>query len=364
MEAAARVAVKTLPILLCLCMTIAVAWGALPDEVEDAVPPDAQELLEELDTGDPAAMQRGVGALWQKIRAFLPELCRESTRNAATVLGTAFLCALVTNAVPEESGQIRSCVSATGILAVTVLSTRELESVMAMGAQMMEELDIFSKALLPALTAAVAAGGGIISAGLRQTAMIFFSNLLIGLVTTILLPLNNYYVALCAISALLPEQKLSGLAAGMKKGITWVLTGSLLLFTGYLTVSGAAATSADALTVQLTKNAISTAVPVVGGIISDAAGSVLYSAGLLKNTLGVAGMLAILATVLFPFIRLAIQYLLYKLVGFLSGLLGNDAISDYISCLGSAFGLLLGMTGSCAVLLLICVASCVSVVVL
>lgn len=142
-----------------------------------------------------------------------------------------------------------------------------------------------------------------------------------------------------------------------------MLTGALILFTGYLAVSGALSGSSDALTAQLTKNAISTAVPVVGGIISDAAGSVLAGALVLKNAVGAFGMLAVLAICLLPFLRLAVQYLLYKLTAFLAATVGSAPLVGLIDALGSAFGLVLGMAGCCSLLLLISIASSVQVVV-
>lgn len=54
----------------------------------------------------------------------------------------------------------------------------------------------------------------------------------------------------------------------------------------------------------------------MGGIISDAAETVLAGAGMLKNTVGVFGMLAILAACAYPFLQLGVQYLLYKLTAF------------------------------------------------
>ena len=363
MEAVARIAVKTLPLILALLLLPGTARASIPPEVEDTLPPEAREVLEDLDEEEFFSLRKGLDTLGEKAKELLPGLFRNGLRRSVSIMGIAILCGMARSVVSNGGMQVDRCITAAGILAVTVLSTKELESVMGLGAQMLEELDVFSKALLPTLAAAVAAGGGIISAGVRQTAMIFFSNLLISFVSGVLLPLIYYYIAITAMSALLPEQKLAGLAGGMKKAIIYGLTGGLLLFTGYLTVTGAAATSADAMTLQLTKSAISTAVPVVGGIISNAAGSVLQSAGLLKNALGVTGMLAVLAISLAPFFTLAVQYLLYKAVGFFSGLMGDEIIAGYVTELGGAFGLLLGMTGCCALLLLICVASCVSVVV-
>ena len=103
-------------------------------------------------------------------------------------------------------------------------------------------------------------------------------------------------------------------------------------------------------------------VPVVGSIISDAAGTVLAGAGMLKGAIGVFGLLAVLAICLTPFITMAVQYLLYKLAAFLAGTVTQEPLADLIGALGSAFGLMLGMTGSCALALLISIISSVSVV--
>ena len=58
----------------------------------------------------------------------------------------------------------------------------------------------------------------------------------------------------------------------------------------------------------------------------------------------------------------AVQYLLYKLAAFLAGTVTQEPLADLIGALGSAFGLMLGMTGSCALALLISIISSVSVV--
>lgn len=70
---------------------------------------------------------------------------------------------------------------------------------------------------------------------------------------------------------------------------------------GYLTASGAIAGSADAAAVKAAKMTISRAIPVVGGILSDAAETVLAGAGVLRGTVGVVGMLVVLAICLTPF---------------------------------------------------------------
>ena len=310
--------------ILGLCTVF--AWAALPENVEDALPPDARDLLEQLDddTADSGTLSAGADKLWNKAWTLLTAEVRSSVRVMVVLLGAVLL-----YGVAEGSFQ-------------------------AAGHPLMANFTPLAFVLV---------SGGIVSASARQVATVFFSNLLLTLIRNVLLPLVYFYVASAAAGAMLPGEPLKRIAAGIKKVVTWALTGSLVLFTGYLTLTGAASTSADALVLQMTRSVISTAVPVVGGIISQASGSVLSGAGLLKNSLGVFGMLAVLATCLTPFLHMAVQYLLYKVTAFLAGTAGNGTLVELIDALGSAFGLVLGMVGSCALLLLISITSSVSVVV-
>ena len=140
-----------------------------------------------------------------------------------------------------------------------------------------------SKVLLPTLAAAEAASGGITAASVRQVAAVFFADVLLTVIERVLLPMVYLYIGTAAAGAVLEGDVMERLGELLKKLTGWVLSGLLTLFTAYLTISGAVAGSADAQAVKLAKTAVSAAVPVVGGILSEAAESVLAGAGLLRG---------------------------------------------------------------------------------
>ena len=76
---------------------------------------------------------------------------------------------------------------------------------------------------------------------------------------------------------------------------------------------------------------------------------------MLKNMIGIFGILSVLALCLAPFLQIAVQYLLYKAASFAAAMLGCDCLVKLIDGIGSAFGLVLGMVGSSAVLVMISV---------
>ena len=125
----------------------------------------------------------------------------------------------------------------------------------------------------------------------RQLATMLFSDILITLINRLLLPLVYTYIAACVAYAAVGNEGLKRIAGTLKWVVTSILTVVLLVFVGYLTVSGVIAGSTDAVTVKAAKFTMSSLVPVVGGILSDAAETVLAGAGILKNAVGCSACL-------------------------------------------------------------------------
>ena len=73
-------------------------------------------------------------------------------------------------------------------------------------------------------------------------------------------------------------------------------------------------------------------------------------------------LLGVLALCAYPFLQLGIQYLLYKLTAFLASVIGDTELCGLIGGLGGAFGLILGMVGSCALVLLVSILASAAVV--
>ena len=84
---------------------------------------------------------------------------------------------------------------------------------------------------------------------------------------------------------------------------------------------------------------------------------IIAGAAALKNSIGVFGVLAVLGTCAVPFLRIGVQYMLYKLAAFAAGTVSSKPLVGLVDSLGSAFGLILGMVGGCALLLTVSVLS-------
>lgn len=353
--------------IICLAAALAALTvfsqaAELPQELTDALPEGTEDLIQETDLTASGGLSQGVGNILEELGEQVGDVVRDRVRGAAAVMLAVVLCGAVEGVFPAGGGKLNLTAMA-GAVSITLLTAGSLTSLMGLGTETINSLADFSHVLMPVLAAATAAAGALTTATAQQVGAVVLVDALLRLIQELLLPLTYLYVGVLTASAMLPQGRLAPLADGIKKAVTWMLTTSLVAFTLYLSVARVISGAADAVSVKLTKAAISGVVPVVGGIISEAAETVLAGAGLLKNTIGLAGTLAILAACAYPFLQLGVQYLLYKLTAFFACTVGPPELCRLIGGLGGAFGLILGMTGACALLLLVAVLSSVGAVV-
>ena len=349
-------------LLLAACVLSGQARAAeLPREVWDAAP-EAAALVD----GDPAdgfGLTSGIRILLDGALEDVKQYLFSGIRAVGAIMAGVVLLGAVESAAPAGKELLGRYGAAVGALWVTAMAAGDLDSLMGLGRETIQHVSQLSKALLPTLAAAEAASGGITSASVRQVAAVFFSDVLLTVIDRMLLPAVYLYVGVAAAGAVLEGEAMERIGELLKKAVGWVLGGLLALFTTYLTVSGAAAGAADAQAVKAAQSAVSAAVPVVGGILAEAAETVLAGAGLLKGMIGTAGTLALLGACLLPFLRLGCQYLLYQGASLVAAAAGPAKLTKLIARLGDAFALVLAMVGASAVLLLISLLSAMKAVV-
>ncbi|MBE6948882.1 MAG: stage III sporulation protein AE [Ruminococcaceae bacterium] len=330
------------------------ALGTL-EVVEDAVPDSAREILGEADAEE---TDSAIDSVFDYIKEESGEIFTESLKRGAAVLLIPIICALAGTLYNDKMPDVITIV---GIAAAGAVCLDGTNSFIGMGRELIEELDSFYKVLLPTLTATAAASGAVTSAAAKYAAAALFIEVLISVGKSVILPLIYAYIAVSIGGA-----AFGGGLDSASKFIKWLtvtaMTILVMAFTIYLTMTGVVSGTADAAATKLTKSALSTALPVVGGIISDAASAVVSGTSMLKSTTGVFGMIVVLAVCAVPFMRLGINYLIFKGAAAIAEPFGEGKISKVISSAGTALGMMLGLCGSIAVMLYISIISLMKVV--
>jgi stage III sporulation protein AE len=301
-----------------------------------------------------STLEDGLLKLLSEAASLFPGSLGEGLRTGAAIAAVAALCAVAASVSDDRTDRY---VRLAGVLSIAVLTIVGMNSLLAAGRETVAQMNTYNKALLPTLATAGAAAGKPASSIFRQAATVFTADLLLQLYDRLLYPLLYIYAALATFNAALPHDMVKRLAGLVKWAFGGLLTATLLLFTSYLTIGGAISGSADAVSVKAARTALGGFIPLVGNIISDASETLLLGASVVKNAVGVVGLLAVLGIALGPCLALAVRYLCVKLAAALAGTLGGEGIGQYADDLAGLYAMMLGLVSASAFLFIISIVS-------
>ena len=331
---------KRLVLIFFILLTLMVPVSAL--ELEIPRVPQVEE-------GEPQNFARDLMQIFrdalERLRPDLQEAASACVSLLAVGMGLSILSAM--------PGRPKGAAELAGTILTAALLLEPTRSLITLGVDTVRELSEYEKLLLPVLTAALAAQGGVNGSAALYAGTAAFNALLSGLISGVLVPAVWVYLALSVGYGATEDGMLKKLRDLVRSAAVWGLKTILYVYTGYIGITGVVSGTTDASLLKAAKLTISGAVPVVGGILSDASDAVLASAAVVKNAAGIYGLLAVISMWLGPFLRIGVHYLMMKAAGAVSSVFGVGSVTTVAEDFASAMGLLLAMTGAVCLMLII-----------
>ena len=107
------------------------------------------------------------------------------------------------------------------------------------------------------------------------------------------------------------------------------------------------------ITAKTTKTIVSSAIPVVGKILGDAVDTVLGCGIILKNAIGLVGIILIFGICIMPILKLATLTVTYKLLATVVQPIADEKIVGLLEQIGDIFKIFLAILSSISVMLII-----------
>lgn len=329
---------------ICLMFTLCVQASAA-EFAPPEVPVVAAEMMPQKTENFGDALQE---LLQNSMELILPEV-RSAKGICSGILFACMLCSLVSS-ITEQS---KAVVSVAGAVSIAAMMLQNTNAMIRYASETVRDICEYGKLLCPVMTSALAAQGGITTSAVLYTGTTIFITVLNNFVSRFLVPMIYVFLTFSIGHSAVGEELLTKIADAIKRLLSWLLKTLLIVFTTYMSITGVVSGTTDAAAAKATKVTISSIVPVVGGILSDASESVLVSIGIIKNAAGIYGILAVLAICMEPFIRIGIQFLMLKLSAMLCSVFGNKQINAMVEDFSTAMGLLLAMVATGCLLVLI-----------
>lgn len=211
----------------------------------------------------------------------------------------------------------------------------------------------FMNLLVPLLIALMLYTGSIATSGVLEPIILFMINFIGNIIQTIIIPGVLIFAGLVVISEISNNFQIGKLSKFFQSSIIWFLGIVLTIFVGVVSLEGTLSSSVDGITAKTTKAVVSTAIPVVGKILGDAVDTVLGCGIILKNAVGLIGVIVVIAICIAPILKLAILTITYKLLAGICEPIADKNIVSLIEQVGDIFKIFLAILTTISVLLII-----------
>lgn len=205
---------------------------------------------------------------------------------------------------------------------ITNLATVSSDSVNNMVGQM--------NALFPILLTLMVGIGTNASVGVFQPIVAIISTYVADFFTYLILPLFMISFVFNIITNLSDNIKLDKFSSFISSLFKWCVGLVFTLFFAVFTIQGISAGTFDSLSIRTTKYTIKSYIPIMGGYLSDGMDLILSSTILIKNAVGLVGVLMIITTILSPLLEVVVFSLLLKLVSAILQPMGNNKTSNFL----------------------------------
>ncbi len=322
-------------------------------ELNQDLPPLSLETVKEI-------AAKGIDNNWRELsQSLMMRFIKETTANLqlmGKLLFLAVLCALLQNLQNSfENSSIALLSYSVCFVFLTVIALTAFYNALEMVRQTVSTIVGFMEALLPLLLSLLVGMGAFTSAALFTPLMLFVVSAVSVLIKDVILPLLFLTGVLECVNYLSDKYRVANLASLFKQLSIVTLGFTLVLFIGIITIQGVAGGVADGLALRTAKFATTTFVPFVGKMFSDTVELVAGASLLMKNSVGIFGVVTILLICALPLIKLVSLIFVIKIAGALVQPMGDEKMAKCLDGIGNNLWLVFGALATVVLMLFLAI---------
>lgn len=193
-----------------------------------------------------------------------------------------------------------------------------------------KNLSDFNEIMSPIILTLMVASGGSVSAGIYKPLVLFLTGGIVNLFYSVVIPLIGVITVIDVLSCFSSAVKLKNFSEFLTGLLKWIFGIVITVYGFFITVQGISAASFDGISIKIAKYAVGNGIPIVGGLLREGFDVVIAGSVIIKNSIGIAGILGVFYFLLSPVVFLASLSLLLKLSSAITSVFSDDVISDFL----------------------------------
>lgn len=222
------------------------------------------------------------------------------------------------------------------ILALITLAVNSLSIAATTGKEAIDDMSSFMLALMPPMLALLSAAGGLTSTAVFSPIMLGLTSVTATIMKSLVFPLVLFSTALGIAGSISDKVQVSRFTDFVRYVTKLVIGFTSTLFLGVVSVYGITLPVSDGLNLRFAKFFAGNLVPVVGNLVQETLHLVAGGSILIRNALGMVGMVAVCGICMFPAIKIMSMVLIYRAASALVQPVSGSRLSDVLSMIAGS----------------------------
>lgn len=246
-------------------------------------------------------------------------------------------------------------------LIIAGLATAAFLEVVQSGKEVIGNISVFMRILVPVSLVTLASSGALASATTFEMIFMGVIEVTQWIIDKFFIPVILMAAAISLVNNLSENLNAEKLVQFMNKTTKWGIGIVMTLFVGIMGLQGVVAGSADGLTVKVTKFAAANLIPMVGGILSESVETVMNCSVVIKNSVGVLGIIFVILIAAVPILKVTASLIVFRLCAAVVQPISDKRIVKCISELADSIAGILALMVAVAVMFIIIITIIINV---
>lgn len=283
---------------------------------------------------------------------FIGEI-KTSMKIIFVIIGVSLLCSILTNIQSSFGGRVSEIAFYVCYLFIVILIINTYTDIISICRETIINLNEFMNLLIPLILSLLVVNGNIVSVGMMKPVLLIMVSIINTLVSNFILPIIFISTMINLVSNISEHIEVSKIPKLLQKASVWCLEFILIIFIGILSLEGTLAANVDGLTAKTTKTVVSTVIPVIGKALSDATDSILGATSIIKNAVGIVGVIVIIGISLIPIIKVLVMMIVFNISSALIEPIVDKRISKCMSGIGESIKIVFALMTTICTLFII-----------
>ncbi|MFD2611873.1 stage III sporulation protein AE [Paenibacillus gansuensis] len=270
------------------------------------------------------------------LKYLLHEILYNGKLLASIVILTVFSTILETLQSAFERSAVSKIAYSITYMVLIILAINSFSVAIGYAKNAIENMIHFMMAMIPLMLTLLTSMGNVATVTLMHPLIVFMIHTIGTLIYVIVFPLLFFSTVLHIVSYLSDKYKVTQLANLLRTISVGCMGLFLTVFLGVISVQGASGAVTDGVTIRTAKYVTGNFVPVVGRVFSDAADTVISASLLVKNGIGIAGVVILIFLCAFPALKILTLALIYNVAAAVMQPLGDSPIVGCLQTIGKS----------------------------